>query len=670
MPVTSNNFNSFGTGGLEGLSAVTGTATVASDIPAVGTYYCKMIAGTADITLNAFDYVSDAGDKQGVSFYFNKGGNLDRILVRGREGTTDNTFTITLIEETGSTFSLQFKDANDANSTGSTKTDYDIETWYKCDIIWEHLASGTLEVFVDGVSQISKTGMDLEKTGTFDRYTFGSASIHIDHILIMSGLTDETDIPADWEEFVKQTTKTGIVADAGVLGNATTGYLSGDWGNVADTPLNASTEVEYDGNSGGSVDTAVLGAEIDGDDNIKLIIGHFHLDRDGGGGTTHYVALGNDGDGNSPPATVVTVTTTPTTYSVGRGTDLPLKSVPDKIRMGMWADGAQDIHNFDMWAMILHVPGGGAGVSIAPTPGTIATAGQPVTITLQTNIDPTPSTIATAGQAVTVDPITAIDPATGVIGTAGQPVTMTLETVETPAPGVIATAGQPVNISAELIMPVIPGEIALSGLPVDLSLETQIGPALGVIAIAGLPVSMLVATSLTPATAIIGTVGQPVSVVPDLVVVPAPAVIAMAGLPVDIVLETILAPGLAAIALAGLPVDMILETAIQPAPAVIGLVGQPVSLAIETIITPGAAVIATSGFGVTMVLETAMSIVTGVIATVGQAVVVALGGVISPAFGIIAMAGRPVSLVPEVIANVRHWRRRIIRRRLARRSRR
>ena len=249
---------------------------------------------------------------------------------------------------------------------------------------------------------------------------------------------------------------------------------------------------------------------------------------------------------------------------------------------------------------------GSSGTTIEPSPGTIATAGQAVTVVSTTPLDPALGAIATSGLAVTVDSTTGLDPALGIIALSGLPAVITLGAVLTPATAIIGTVGQPVNVAAELIMPVGPGAIAVAGLPVDMVLETILTPALAVIGLTGLPVTLILATDFQPAPASIGLVGLPVNIVTG----------------------------------------------------------------ITTLITPGFATIATSGFGVTMVLETVMSIVTGVIATVGRAVVIDLGGVLSPAFGIIAMSGRPVSLVPEIVAGMIHSRRRIIRRRLARRGRR
>ncbi len=366
MAFTLNNFVGFETGGKEEIDAESGTVTITAG-GRTGAYHVNIAGATGNnFTINCFDFISDAGSKQAIGFWF-RSNSTDTsafpLLITAHEGSPI-CFHIQEHRQSSSTFKLRTLDANGDHS-GTTTTVFNNGTWYFIEIYLDNADPGTVEIWVDGVQELDVSSKDFTTGGSFSKYVFRSASgfdQDFDDIYIASGLTATSELFGDFEVFMRQNVNTTATPDGGALGNAGTVAAVGTWDDAAETPLDATAgtnEVEYTADpSGGSVDSIAMdsGSDFDGDSNIKGIKGIWHLDRDGGGGTTHSVVLGNDGDGNSPPATTVALTTTPTDFFVLRTTDLPLVSASDLIRQGAWTGGAQDIHIYEQWATVAHVP--------------------------------------------------------------------------------------------------------------------------------------------------------------------------------------------------------------------------------------------------------------------------------------------------------------------------
>ena len=366
MALQINNYTGFETQGAEESFALAGTPSYPTTDPKSGAAHLSLDSGDR-YTLR---WVEDDRTDQGNDYIITFG-----LKVGDKTPGSNNGFFRVQEDGAGVAFELIATTAGnilveDANgSTIRTLTDPLSTTTYQLwQIYFQHSASGTIEIFIDGVSQGEDTAQDL----TDGLALSGNAGIRfsgpngitspwlVDDVLIQSGAASAADRYSDVEVFKYQSTKASTTPDDGG-----TTLNAGTWDKAGETPLAATaTNPEYTSAGAGAVDSNAADgspegpkndARIDGDSNIKAIKGISNMKRSGGGGTDHFILLGNDVDG-----TTRSVDLAPTTAFVNYfflselGTIVPLST--EYCRIGFETSGDQDFECQEMWAMLLHVP--------------------------------------------------------------------------------------------------------------------------------------------------------------------------------------------------------------------------------------------------------------------------------------------------------------------------
>lgn len=369
MALVIDNYVGFETGGEEELSSSNGSPTIISTGQRTGAYAMRL-NGTDSIRIPIFSTIvvgSDLIIGFGVNFGDTTPASSADFFVLSASGATVSP---RLQLETDGKVTISFS-AGSATSVGAPfidATDHFVELYVRLDN-----TGGSAELFVDGSPVVSISGLDtfgnVPNEVRFDASS-DRGDMDIDDVYIQvdtAGGSSASDRLGDAEVFGYQHSVTGAVADAGLNGTAQTNLSSGGWEDTVDgsdgtaAAMDSSPHygtVDFDGPNGD--------ANIDGDSNIKAIKALTRLNRDGGGGTTHYIGLGNSSQGNNAGLYDDNthwgpITTTITWYSIVSETDLP--SASQDIRMGFGTGGAQNINCYDSWAMLLHVPSVG-GVTI------------------------------------------------------------------------------------------------------------------------------------------------------------------------------------------------------------------------------------------------------------------------------------------------------------------
>lgn len=367
MAFTFNNFFSFETGGPEELR----TAGAHTYTPAFGTSYIENSVN-GSFTISPFDYVTDAVLKQCIGFGWeaNKSdtGSETRQILIAHEDESDSLRVMYLTARfNGDADTIEFyiRDANDTLIAGPSST-FSFNTRYFLEIVWENVASGSIELFVDGTSILSGTSKDLTDGGnlTYYRLARGPVAALTTRFYagyMASGLTSITErlsnstIAPYFEVHGYQNSKASATPDAGLRGNAATNLDAGQWINAADTPVDETTVLSYDGSAEyGVVSMDAFGSEINNSSDIIAMKGFWDAEYTGGGGAAHFIGMGDTGDGDSAPNQSVTLTTTPTMYPWFRTSDLPSKS--QTLRQGVANEGGRNLDFFEMWVMIATAP--------------------------------------------------------------------------------------------------------------------------------------------------------------------------------------------------------------------------------------------------------------------------------------------------------------------------
>lgn len=371
MAVKIGNFSGAETGGLEEVSA-TGTPTTSStgvnsgsfsyqlgdgDFIVIDDFVVQSLSPDNNQRLFSFwVYFTDATPSSALDFFSDQ--DLVGIFI-----TTDG--------------KVGIGDIGGPINDTSAGVVFSDATSHRVDVYCEYgNASDLVEVWVDGTQAVTSTAQNISSVtrtitdGVDFAGSTGVGAMYVDDILSLTGVTAMSDRFSDYEIFAYSHSVTGTTPDAGGLGSAGTALNAGNWQNTVDG--NLGTDGEYTASGVyGSVDMDGPNGDgnIDGDSNIKAIKGLANMNRDGGGGSTHYLFLGDSGDGDSPTAfdddnDWGPITTGDTWYSV---TSETVPTASQDIRMGFGTGGAQDIHMNEMWAFILHVPSAGA-----TTPQTVA----------------------------------------------------------------------------------------------------------------------------------------------------------------------------------------------------------------------------------------------------------------------------------------------------------
>ena len=196
MALQVGNFCGFETGDGTELSAVIGSGSYSTTTVKTGTYSrAQNTAPSATYVEldNVVDNLTDQGDKHicGVDVRFSATSTGPILFLHGRD---DGPFT-TIYVSLNSSQELELRDASQSVLDTSTET-LSTDTWYHIDLVWEHLASGDAEVFLNGTSVLSATAQDFTNGNNFVGYRFsgapsagGSLTTYFDNCYTMSGAT-------------------------------------------------------------------------------------------------------------------------------------------------------------------------------------------------------------------------------------------------------------------------------------------------------------------------------------------------------------------------------------------------------------------------------------------------------------------------------------------------
>jgi len=170
MALTLNNFIGFETGGLEEAKATAGVpdATEAVIVRS-GARSLKLPATTDRYHIEPFE-VTSAGDDLlfgfGVYFSNNPPAGQSDIATAEESATGFRLFHLRL--EINGDLLVDYQ----SGSRDTISDPFKQDTWHYVEVRWQNVASGEIDIHVDGVSVLSKTGKDMLGTATFDRYLF------------------------------------------------------------------------------------------------------------------------------------------------------------------------------------------------------------------------------------------------------------------------------------------------------------------------------------------------------------------------------------------------------------------------------------------------------------------------------------------------------------------
>lgn len=366
MALTLNRFMGMETGGLEEWDTIVGSPIADSVNPRSGAFSLKLDTISQTATIDPLGLVASGGS----GFIIGFGIFVDAL------GAVGDEVLLQISEAGGIILQLIFDDNVDGqvNLKNSINVEVDQFTgvliagqWVYIELFFEQLDSGNYEFFVDGVSKGSGTS-DFSRGGAIDSCFFGrvnpSAGDHTyyDDVYVLTGATAASDRLGGTlgvEVFKYQSVKASITPDDG---GANLGV--GQWGDAGETPLNEALVAVYQTTGAGAVDSNTANgspegplndARIDGDANIKGMIGIWRMKRGGGGASDHFGLLGNDVDGTTPSADFAPTNQFATFFFLSElATIVPLST--EFCRIGFETTGAQDFNCAEMWAMLLHVP--------------------------------------------------------------------------------------------------------------------------------------------------------------------------------------------------------------------------------------------------------------------------------------------------------------------------
>jgi len=369
MALQVNNYTGFETAGTEESSGTTGSPTFPTTAPASGDRHASFPGnGTGYRLPHLVAGQTDQGNDYIFSFKVRPTGDVT-------PSAPDQNM-VTYAEDSGQfIWRLQLNESGDVeveDETGALirtiTAPFVVGVYQLWQVHFQHSASGSIEVFIDGVSQGIDTGQDLTNGGTLGVLAgprvigVGNTTDdwYFDDLLIQSGVTSSGDKFRGVEVFKYQSSKASATPDDGG------GDLdAGDWDECGKTPLDATTpNAEYTSAGAGAVDSDATNGFPEGPANDPRIHGDAHIramkvvcnmQRSGGGGTDHFILMGNDVDG-----TTQSVDLDPTQSFVDYFFVSELASIvptsTQHCRFGFETTGNQDFECQEIWAMILHEP--------------------------------------------------------------------------------------------------------------------------------------------------------------------------------------------------------------------------------------------------------------------------------------------------------------------------
>ncbi len=304
-------------------------------------------------------------------------------------------------------------------------------------------------------------------------------------------------------------------------------------------------------------------------------IGRFK--RGTGGGITHSFLIGNDGDGVSAK-TVALITAYETfTYISEAPGEVPLSTENFQHGFQKSATGGQDMFCGDIWATLLHVPSGAAGVTIAVPLATISLANQVPAVASGKNIAVPLDAQAVTDQVPQVGTSALVSVPLDGIAEAGQ------------APAVASGKSVAVPLDAISIADQVPAVVtgARVASPLDPLTLADLVPAVGTSALVLPPVDAVNVTDRVPAVATGASAAVPLDAQAVTDQVPQVGTSAAIIVPLDTISFTDFVPTVASGVAVLPPVDAVSMTNFVPAVAAGGIViNVPLNALAETDLVP------------------------------------------------------------------------------------
>jgi hypothetical protein len=414
MALTINRFLGAETGGLEELSATSGTVTASNTggraILSNDSWYYQIQDASSYIEYTPFSAgVSDSGGDYILGFAVEFNNLLVAFDICEVSDSTGAVFSLGLLANGN----LVVRDS--AGSTIRTITSpFAISTRFYIEVFFQHSNSGTIEVFIDNVSQGSDSSQDLLQSGTIQNikhYGRTGTNSWYNDIYFGSGATSSADRLGPCEVISYRSSLASATPDNG------TALDTGTWANAQEIPFSETNVAAYTASSadsgivntddvGGSAGTGGPNTDANVDvADIKAISGIWRMKRSGGSGATHFGRLGNSGDTASTAEQTADFdpTTAYTNYFHLTEAAARIPASGEYLAIGIEkSSGGQDFDCSDMLAQILHVlPDTGRTATLDETLGAL-------TLSADGDIDIAATATPTLG-AVTLVSATAID---------------------------------------------------------------------------------------------------------------------------------------------------------------------------------------------------------------------------------------------------------------------
>lgn len=372
MALILNNFVGVETGGLQEFSSTFGTPAADDGNPRSGTYSVYMDNAGENVHIRVEEGgTSDAGDKNIVGFgvYFD-----DTTPPVGEERFHAGWYGFTAYElKLAANGDVTVWDGNGLK-IGTIVAPFTDDTWHYVEVLWDGDVVGDMEVWIDGNHELTVNNEDFAQEPSSYQFRAPTPNTYFDDMYCMTGATDSDDLLGPGAEVLGAYQNT--VEDATDQGST---LDQGTWAIASDTPgvddVNPAAYQNSGAQSGYTICDEGLRDGPAGDITGNVIGGKWYhrLQRDGGGGTTHYKRWGKNA---ALTDTVVALTTSwQNFFQISEdGTYVPTINT-DYFSQGIRkSTGGQNNEAADIWSFLLHVAGVGPPTG-QPTP--IRTQGTP-----------------------------------------------------------------------------------------------------------------------------------------------------------------------------------------------------------------------------------------------------------------------------------------------------
>ncbi len=256
---------------------------------------------------------------------------------------------------------------NSANvNVGTVAAPFVANTWYFIELYHVRSASGSVDVFIDGIFKTSASSSFMGNTSNInlDYFQFQSGlavgvDVYIDDFYTMSGATSTSQLLGVNAHVSAAYQKTNGAATE--IGSA---LSSGTWANSSETPGSESNFSTYAaGRAGGMMCNSGTRVGAFGDINlsnvmIKGMLGTFRAKRSSGSASTHRIRMGNNMDGMTD--LTVTLSTSFANYYFLSESATIVPNITESIQLGYSVTGgAQTMTLSDAWVMLLYVKSNG-----------------------------------------------------------------------------------------------------------------------------------------------------------------------------------------------------------------------------------------------------------------------------------------------------------------------